>query len=43
MLSASIPLALHEAITNKKIKRGDKILLIGTGAGFSIGALLLEY
>lgn len=43
MISASIPLALHEAIQQEKIKRGDKVLLLGTSAGLSIGGILLEY
>ncbi|MDO5560419.1 MAG: beta-ketoacyl-ACP synthase III [Oscillospiraceae bacterium] len=41
--SASIPIALHEAIENKKIKRGDKVLLVGFGAGLTYGAVLIEY
>jgi 3-oxoacyl-[acyl-carrier-protein] synthase-3 len=43
MIAASIPLALKLAIDGGKIHRGDKVALIGTSAGFSIGALALEY
>lgn len=43
MIAASIPLALKIAIDQGKIKRGDKITLIGTSAGFSVGAIALEY
>ena len=43
MIAASIPLALKMAIDGGKIKRGDRVSLIGTSAGFSIGALALEY
>lgn len=43
MISASIPFALFEAIKQKKVQRGDKILLLGTSAGLSIGGILLEY
>jgi 3-oxoacyl-[acyl-carrier-protein] synthase-3 len=43
MISASIPLALHFAIEEQKIKRGDKILLLGTSAGLSIGGIIFEY
>ncbi|QVY59772.1 beta-ketoacyl-ACP synthase III [Cytobacillus gottheilii] len=43
MISASIPLALYEAIKVKRIQRGDRILLLGTSAGLSIGGMVLEY
>lgn len=43
MIAASIPLALHLAIEQNKVKRGDKILLLGTSAGLSIGGIILEY
>lgn len=42
-VSASIPIALKDAITANKIKRGDKILLSGFGVGLSWGSLILEY
>ncbi len=42
-IAASIPMALHEAITRGKLKRGDRGMLLGTSAGFSMGALLFEY
>lgn len=42
-ISASIPMALHEAIVQNRIKRGDKVLLLGTSAGLSIGGLIFEY
>lgn len=41
--SASIPIALHEAITDGIIKRGDKLCLVGFGAGLTMGAIILEY
>lgn len=43
MIAASIPTGLHEAIKQGKIHRGDKVLLLGTSAGLSIGGILLEY
>ncbi|WP_315067808.1 beta-ketoacyl-ACP synthase III [uncultured Clostridium sp.] len=43
MAAASIPLALHESITQGKIKRGYKVMLIGGGAGFSLGGIVFEY
>lgn len=42
-IAASIPMALHEAITQKKIERGNIIMMIGTSAGLSIGAMIVEY
>ncbi|WP_460202901.1 beta-ketoacyl-ACP synthase III [Scytonema sp. NUACC21] len=42
-IAASVPMALHEAITQGKIQRGDRIMLLGTSAGFSIGGIILEY
>lgn len=42
-IAASIPTGLHNAIESKKIKRGDKVLLLGTSAGFSVGGLVLKY
>jgi 3-oxoacyl-[acyl-carrier-protein] synthase III len=42
-VAASVPMALHEAIVQKKINRGDKIMLLGTSAGFSVGGIILEY
>lgn len=42
-VAASIPMALHEAIAQKKIQRGDQILLLGTAAGFSVGGIVLVY
>ncbi len=42
-IAASIPIALHDAQQQGRIKRGDKVLLIGSSAGVSIGAIILEY
>jgi 3-oxoacyl-[acyl-carrier-protein] synthase-3 len=42
-ISASIPIALTEAVETGCVKRGDKILLLGTGAGLSVGALALTF
>ncbi|MDB5099178.1 MAG: beta-ketoacyl-ACP synthase [Cyanobacteria bacterium RYN_339] len=42
-IAASLPLALHEAITRGRARRGDKVMLLGTSAGFSVGALALVY
>ena len=41
--SASIPLALEEAIRNGRVKSGDHVLLAGFGSGLTWGACLLEW
>lgn len=43
MIAASLPFALHKAIEEKRLKRKDRLLLLGTGAGLTIGGVLLEY
>lgn len=43
MIAASIPFALHKAIEQGRLERGDRVLLFGTGAGLTIGGVLLEY
>jgi 3-oxoacyl-[acyl-carrier-protein] synthase-3 len=40
-VSASIPLTLAEAVHNGTIRRGNRVVLIGTGAGLTLGALAL--
>ena len=42
-ISASIPLALQEAVEGGRIVRGDRLLLVGTGAGLTLGAVALTY
>ena len=42
-IASSIPLMIHQSIENNKLKRGNLCLLIGTSAGFSIGASLFRY
>jgi len=41
--SASIPLALDEAIRDGRIQRGQTILLEGFGGGFTWGSALIKY
>lgn len=41
--AASIPIALHEAIKEGKIRRGDLILLTAMGGGLTWGAMVLRY
>ncbi len=42
-VSASIPMALHEAIVQGKLQRGDNAILMGTSAGFSMAGLIFKY
>lgn len=42
-ISASLPLSLVKGIQSGKIQKGDLLLLIGTGAGLSLGAIILRY
>ena len=41
--AATIPLALNTAIEDKRLKRGDLLLMVSVGAGFTVGALLLRW
>ncbi len=42
-VSASIPLTLAEAIHAGSIRRGDRVVLLGSGAGLTLGALALTF
>ncbi|MCU0494848.1 MAG: ketoacyl-ACP synthase III [Chloroflexaceae bacterium] len=42
-IAASIPLALSEAVESGLVRRGQRLLLIGTGAGLTIGAIALTW
>lgn len=41
--SASIPAALHEAVSDGRVKRGDLVLFAAFGAGLTAGATLLRF
>lgn len=41
--SASVPLALCDAVTSGALKRGDKICIVGFGAGLTYGSVIFEY
>lgn len=43
MSSASIPVALDEAIKTNKIKNGDNILLVGFGGGLTWGSCVIKW
>ncbi|MBL8139283.1 MAG: 3-oxoacyl-ACP synthase [Acidobacteria bacterium] len=42
-VGASLPTALHEAITSGRLRRGGTALLIGTGAGVQMGGIVLRH
>ncbi|MHB8927042.1 MAG: beta-ketoacyl-ACP synthase III [Bacillota bacterium] len=43
MSSASIPVALHEAVRSGRIKRGDVVVLVAFGAGLTWGSTALRW
>lgn len=42
-VSASIPSTLYQAVQDGHVSRGKKVLLVGTGAGLSLGGMILTY
>jgi 3-oxoacyl-[acyl-carrier-protein] synthase-3 len=40
---ATIPLALADAVRDRRVKKGDMVLLASVGAGFTVGAVLLRW
>ena len=41
--SSSVPLAFDEGVEKGLIKRGDKVCMVGFGAGLTYGAIIIEY
>ena len=41
--AATIPLGLMDAMEQKRIRKGDLILLISVGAGYTTGAMLMRW
>lgn len=41
--SACIPMAIHDAVQQKKLKRGDLVFMLGSGGGLSMAALSLVW
>ncbi|HTX72976.1 MAG TPA: ketoacyl-ACP synthase III [Rectinemataceae bacterium] len=39
--SACVPMALHTALREGRVRRGDPVLLVASGAGFAVGANLV--
>ena len=41
-VSATIPIAIKDSLDNKLIKKGDKVLLVGFGVGYSWGGTIIK-
>jgi 3-oxoacyl-[acyl-carrier-protein] synthase-3 len=41
--AATIPLALNTALDEKRVKKGDLVVLCSVGAGFTVGAMLIRW
>jgi len=41
--AATIPIAMQTALDDKRLKKGDLVLLASVGAGFTVGATLLRW
>jgi 3-oxoacyl-[acyl-carrier-protein] synthase III len=41
--AATIPLALNDAVTDGRLKKGDCVMLASVGAGFTVGAMLVRW
>jgi 3-oxoacyl-[acyl-carrier-protein] synthase-3 len=42
-VAASVPTAMHEAIMQKRISPGSKVMLLGTSAGVSLSAVVFQH
>ena len=42
-VATSLPLTLYEAVKTNRLQRGDELLLAGTGAGLTLGGMILTY
>jgi len=41
--TASVPLALHEALEQGRIKDGDNVVMVGFGTGLTWGGLAMKW
>lgn len=41
--SGCIPMAFHDAVTNKRIKKGDRVVLCASGGGFAMAVVTFVY
>jgi len=39
----TIPLGLRDAVAEQKLKKGDLVLLIAVGAGYTTGSVLMRW
>jgi len=42
-VAASLPTALHHGLTGRGLQRGSKLLLLGSGAGVTLGGMVMIY
>ena len=42
-IAASMPMALHHAVTSGRLQRGQRLLMVGTGAGLSVAGAILRW
>ena len=40
-VSSTIPIALYEAMKDGKAKKGDRVMLVGFGVGYSYGGTIV--
>lgn len=40
--AATIPIALDEAVKEGRVKKGDKVIMIGFGGGLTYGSTIFE-
>jgi 3-oxoacyl-[acyl-carrier-protein] synthase-3 len=41
--AASIPLALDEAVRDGRVRRGQRVMMLGVGGGFTWGSVLVQW
>jgi 3-oxoacyl-[acyl-carrier-protein] synthase III len=41
--AGTIPLALNDAVSDGRLKKGNLVLLASVGAGFTVGSVLLRW
>ncbi len=42
-IAASLPMALHTAVADGRIRRGSRVMLLGTGAGLSVAGAIVRW
>ncbi|HET7425738.1 MAG TPA: 3-oxoacyl-[acyl-carrier-protein] synthase III C-terminal domain-containing protein, partial [Gemmatimonadales bacterium] len=41
--AATLPLALEDVVSDGRVRRGDLIVFVAVGAGFTVGASLMRW